>query len=598
VAPFREKSLFWHQLWIANDRPRSGIIADIMRRTRAQYHYAIRSVNKNRDDIVNERFATAMITNNDRDFWREAKRLRNSKVGCSNNVDGLSSPNDIAQLFATKYEDLYTSVPYNCNDMDSIRNSINSDLFSSGYNKDCIVSPDEVRLAVQKLKPGKNDGCIGLSSDYFIHACTDLFVHIAMLFSALLVHGTAPGDLSSSTVIPIPKGKNTNLCISANYRGITLSSIFGKVFDRIILSRFSDKLCVSDLQFGFRPKRSTDMCTMLLKETIAYYINNDSPVYCVMLDATKAFDRVNYCKLFREVMKRSLPAPYVRLMLNMYTNHITRVAWNGVYSNSFKVLNGVKQGAIISPILFCIYLDGLLCRLRDSGVGCFVGSIFVGALAYADDLSLLSPTPSGIRQLLSICESYAREFDIVFNGAKSKCIFIAPPKYRASTYGPNPQFKISGQDIEYVDHWPHLGHIVTKSNDDEADITFRRNRLCGQINNVLCFFHRRGPIVKAKLLTSYCYSFYGSVLWDLSHPCIDSFCCTWRKGLRRALGLPADTSSRILPGIMGTLPILDELARRTTNFVQACLSSDSDTVRSITVSISFNLMSARENIML
>jgi hypothetical protein len=51
-----------------------------------------------------------------------------------------------------------------------------------------------------------------------------------------------------------PKGKNTNLCISGNYRGITLSSIFGKVFDRIILSRFSDKLCVSDLQFGSRPK--------------------------------------------------------------------------------------------------------------------------------------------------------------------------------------------------------------------------------------------------------------------------------------------------------------------------------------------------------
>jgi hypothetical protein len=142
------------------------------------------------------------------------------------------------------------------------------------------------------------------------------------------------------------------------------------------------------------------------KETLAYYINNDSPVYCVMLDATKAFDRVNYCKLFREAMKRSLPATHVRLMLNLYTNHTTRprIAWNGVYSNSFKVFNGVKQGArpIISPILFCIYLDGLLCKLRDCGVGCFVGDVFVGALAYADDLSLLSPTPCGIHQLLAV----------------------------------------------------------------------------------------------------------------------------------------------------------------------------------------------------
>jgi hypothetical protein len=103
-----------------------------MRRTRTQYHYAIRSVNKNREDIVNERFASTMVTNNDWDFWRETKRLRSSKAGCSNNDDELSSPNDIAQLFAAKYEDMYTSVPYSCNDMDFTRTSINSDLSSSG----------------------------------------------------------------------------------------------------------------------------------------------------------------------------------------------------------------------------------------------------------------------------------------------------------------------------------------------------------------------------------------------------------------------------------------------------------------------------------
>jgi hypothetical protein len=87
------------------------------------------------------------------------------------------------------------------------------------------------------------------------------------------------------------------------------------------------------------------------KETLAYYINNVSPVYCVMLDATKAFDRVNYwhCKLFREAREGRFSATR-----NRYANHTTRprIAWNGVYSNSFKVFNGVKQGAtpIIGPI--------------------------------------------------------------------------------------------------------------------------------------------------------------------------------------------------------------------------------------------------------
>ena len=105
--------------------------------------------------------------------------------------------------------------------------------------------------------------------------------------------------------------------------------------------------------------------------------------------------------------------------------------------------------------------------------------------------------------------------------------------------------------------------------------------MCGQINNVLCFFDKRDPFVKIRLLTSYCYSLYGSVLWDLSHPCIDSVCCSWRKGVRRALNLPADASNKLLPGLCGTIPVLDELYRRTAAFIQRCLYSDCETVSAI-----------------
>ena len=80
----------------------------------------------------------------------------------------------------------------------------------------------------------------------------------------------------------------------------------------------------------------------------------------------------------------------------------------------------------------------------------------------------------------------------------------------------------SALSIEYVDQWPHLGHVISVHCEDEYDIINRRNRMCDQINNVLYFFDKRDPFVKIRLLTSYCYSLYGSVLWDLSHPCIDS----------------------------------------------------------------------------
>ena len=93
-------------------------------------------------------------------------------------------------------------------------------------------------------------------------------------------------------------------------------------------------------------------------------------------------------------------------------------------SSEFTVSNGVKQGGVLSPILFAIYTDGLLKRLEETGVGCHIGSCFAGALAYADDITLLAPCKSPLSILVSVCEKYASEFDILFNGIKSKLLFF------------------------------------------------------------------------------------------------------------------------------------------------------------------------------
>ena len=86
----------------------------------------------------------------------------------------------------------------------------------------------------------------------------------------------------------------------------------------------------------------------------------------------------------------------------MYTNSVARIRWNGVFSQFFSIMNGVKQGGIVSPILFCVYIVGLLLRLRDSKIGCWIGNVYVGALAYADDVTLLAPTPRTMRLQLGI----------------------------------------------------------------------------------------------------------------------------------------------------------------------------------------------------
>ena len=105
VASFKEKSLFWHDLWVQCGRPKTGVVSDIMRRTRTDYHRAIRHVKKNKQAIINERFAASLLQNSSRNFLSEAKRIRRNNICCSNCVDSHSNPADIANTSAEKYQD-------------------------------------------------------------------------------------------------------------------------------------------------------------------------------------------------------------------------------------------------------------------------------------------------------------------------------------------------------------------------------------------------------------------------------------------------------------------------------------------------------------
>jgi len=96
------------------------------------------------------------------------------------------------------------------------------------------------------------------------------------------------------------------------------------------------------------------------KETVAYYFQNQNPVFCAFLDSTKAFDRDNYYKLFKLLFKRELPLLIIRVLANLYMNNLVRISWDGARTDYFIALNGVKQGAVLSPILYCVYVDDLL----------------------------------------------------------------------------------------------------------------------------------------------------------------------------------------------------------------------------------------------
>ena len=143
---------------------------------------------------------------------------------------------------------------------------------------------------------------------------------------------------------------------------------------------------------------------------------------------------------------------------------------------------------MISPVLFCVYVDGLINLLLDAKVGCYIGHVFASELAYADDIVLLVPTARAMRKLLSLRDEFASGFNVLFNAKKSKCLYIRPKEDNKSNCSLKPIFNIGGNAIEFARQWLHLGNLINDICDDKDDILKKRNTVCGQINTVLFFW--------------------------------------------------------------------------------------------------------------
>jgi hypothetical protein len=157
------------------------------------------------------------------------------------------------------------------------------------------------------------------------------------------------------------------------------------------------------------------MCIFLLKHIIDVYTNDLSPLYICFIDASKAFDRLNFWSLFDKLIGRNVPIIFVRFVKMWYCTQELFVRWNNCLSNSFKVTNGVRQGGILSPLLFSVYMDSLSVQLNDAKVGCYVNNHMYNHLIYADDTVIIAPSAPALQKLLDICDNFSSECDIKYN---------------------------------------------------------------------------------------------------------------------------------------------------------------------------------------
>ena len=419
VKPYREKAIFWHNVWKDAGRPVGDNLADVRRFTRAKYHWAIRKAKYDADSFIKNKTADLLCNKSFKDFWQTIRKLKGSDKTIADVVDGENTDAAISARFRYIYNHLYNSIndenfaQIRANVDDLVNRKCNAGMCSSSHCH--TIEKYIVQNAINKLKSNKDDEVYGVSTDHFINATDLVYEKLAQLITVMIRHGLASEIINTSIVKPIPKNKQKSISDSNNYRAISKNTILSKIIDHILLDKVGDKLTTSVYQFAYKEGYSTSMCSFLVAETIQYYKSNGSNVFMLSLDATKAFDLVQYSKLFKLLIDRNICPLLIRFLINIYLSSLAMVKWNGTKSQPFTISNGVKQGAVISAPLFTIYINPLINDLQNSKHGSYIGNICSIAFAYADDIVLLISRCTALRFLTILSDKYAESYKLRFN---------------------------------------------------------------------------------------------------------------------------------------------------------------------------------------
>ena len=275
VQPYKDKSIFWHDVWKSAGCPANGHLADLRRFSRSKYHWAIRKVKYEERQYNIDKTADQLCNKSFNEFWKTIRKLSGSNKSTANVVDGCTSDDAISSRFKNIYDDLYNSLKDDdfLNIIDNVDNLVGN-VCNKGMCKETHcheVTSKNVKNAVFNLKPHKDDELYGICTENFINATDIVFDKLAQLITAMIKHGFSSELINTSFIKPIPKNNQKSLSDSNNYRAISKNTILSKIIDYIIIDKVGEKLKTSMYQFAYKENYSTSLCSFLVAETIQYY---------------------------------------------------------------------------------------------------------------------------------------------------------------------------------------------------------------------------------------------------------------------------------------------------------------------------------------
>ncbi|KAK2727245.1 hypothetical protein QYM36_007923 [Artemia franciscana] len=303
-----------------------------------------------------------------------------------------------------------------------------------------FVSVNDVLRAVRQLKVNKAPGLNGVSSDHRRNGSPLLIQHMQLLFQMCIDSATVPKSFCTGVSTNIlKKGKNANEC--GGYRPITVSSTLSKVLEKLALREVISKCVIDYRQFGSRKHLSCAFVHRLLKRIHAKAESLELSVHICSVDISTAFDSVIQSAVFRTLLDAGVNAHIVAMLSFWYSNSYIRVKLGlETLSEPVKLKRGLRQGSVLSPILFNTLTSKVTKQISD---GLRFDTCDLSLISYADDLLMLSFSLSILYDNLDQLVSGYSAIGLQANGQKTEFLVFSSAKQEA----PAPTVSVDGAII-------------------------------------------------------------------------------------------------------------------------------------------------------
>ena len=399
-------------------------------------------------------------------FWKEVKRVRGGMVGeCRGIKDERGMMMNDKEQVCQRWKEYYDQLLNVRNERESIVScmGMNSVHGTGRPVEEREIIREEVCRALKKLKTGKAPGIDGIRGEMLKCGGEVVVDWIFCLCKLAWESSVVPEDWKKGIIIPIYKGKGDRWECNS-HRGISLLSIVGKVYGRIVIDRvrgITEQL-ISEEQGGFREGRGCVDQIFTVRILAEKYLERGKRLYLAFVDLEKAYDRVDRNALWQVLRVYGVGGRLLKAVQSLYEGATAVVRANGVMSGSFELKMGLKQGCVMSPWLFNIFMDGVLREMKARTLGRGVALNLEGrqwklsSVLFADDAVLVAESEEDLGRLVREFDNVCKRRNLTLNVGKTKVMVMER--------GTDTQCRIclNEQVLENVSEFKYLGSVLNK----------------------------------------------------------------------------------------------------------------------------------------